>query len=164
MYHRIITARYNPFRPWSRRVRGHLFIFIKFLRKQHHSSAHGIPDIIMRRRPILLPKVKNSKPTRKASGSSKRENHVHFQKQLVSGNTIVAARRVYEVLIDRSTTNIILYARSSLFLPRRVANEIFLFVKNSAKSKITEKPYKYSSSPVVLFFFPPSPFRWRCGT
>lgn len=34
------------------------------------------------------------------------------------------------------------------FLP-----QIFSLIKNSAKSKITKKPYKYSSSPVVLLLF-----------
>jgi hypothetical protein len=39
-----------------------------------------------------------------------------------------------------------------VFLPY-VENEIFWLIKNSAKSKITKKPYKYSSSPVVLLYF-----------
>lgn len=39
-----------------------------------------------------------------------------------------------------------------VFLPH-VENEIFLLIKNSGKSKITKKPYKYSSSPVVLLLF-----------
>lgn len=41
-----------------------------------------------------------------------------------------------------------------VFLPY-VENEIFLLIKNSGKSKITKKPYKYSSSPVVLLLFFP---------